>query len=71
MVQLGHGMLLESELGRFAHRTACIHIALVEVAMSVLRPPVRLDAGNNFEVYGSYRKFVELCDSTCIVNIMF
>jgi hypothetical protein len=59
MVQLGYGILLESELGGFPHRTACIHIALIEVAMSV-RPSVRLDAWNNFEVCGNYRKFVDL-----------
>jgi hypothetical protein len=35
MVQVGHGILLESELGGFPHRTACIHIAFIEAAMSV------------------------------------
>jgi len=40
MVQLGHGILLESELSGFAHRIACIHIALIEIPKSV-RPSVR------------------------------
>jgi len=67
MVQLGHGILLESELSGFAHRTACIHIALIEVAMSV-RPSVLMHGttSRSVEVIGSLLNF---CDSTCVVNM--